>query len=98
MSRAFEPILDESALFPDAYTLEISSPGVSKILQTDRDFISFKGFPVLVLAKSAIDGKTEWSGNLLGRDENAVKVSLKGRMVAIPLDRVAQVQLADQAE
>ncbi len=98
MSRALDEALDAAALLPDAYVLEISSPGVSRVLETDRDFISFKGFPVLVSATTAIDGKTEWSGNLLGRDATTVKVSLKGRTVAIPLDRVAQVQLEDHPE
>jgi ribosome maturation factor RimP len=102
MSQAFEPVLDASALFPDAYVLEISSPGVSRVLQTDRDFISFKGFPVLVTATPAgedqADDKTEWCGNLLGRDATAIKISLKGRTVTIPRDRVAQVQLEDHAE
>jgi ribosome maturation factor RimP len=93
MSRAFEPILDEAALFPDAYVLEVSSPGVSDLLNSDRDFISFKGFPVRVVAREAINGKTEWQGNLIGRDAMAVQVSLKGRTVKIPREQVVQVML-----
>ena len=35
---ALTEALDESALIPDAYVLEVSSPGVSDILTSDRDF------------------------------------------------------------
>ncbi len=95
MSRALEPVLDAAELFPDAYVLEISSPGVSSILESDRDFISFKGFPVLVRATEQVGGQDEWSGNLVERDETMVKLSVKGRVVKIPRDRIAHVQLTE---
>jgi ribosome maturation factor RimP len=99
MSRAFEPVLDEAKLIPEAYVLEVSSPGVSRSLETDRDFISFKGFPVSVQADAADGGQQQWHGNLLGRDETVVKISLKGRTVKIPRAVITQVQLAEgQAE
>jgi ribosome maturation factor RimP len=98
MSRALEPVLDEANLFPDAYVLEISSPGLSRTLQTDRDFISFKGFPVSIQSTDPINGKNEWHGNLLGRDDKVVSVSQKGRTISIPRDQVAQVQLEDRPE
>jgi ribosome maturation factor RimP len=95
MSRAFEPVLDEANLIPDAYVLEVSSPGVSRQLQSDRDFISFKGFPVAVEGTEADGRQQQWHGNLLGRDETLVTISLKGRTVKIPRDRITQVQLVD---
>ncbi len=95
MSRAFEPVLDEAQLIPDAYVLEVSSPGLSRSLETDRDFISFKGFPVSVETDGADGGQKQWHGNLLGRDETVVKISLKGRTVKIPRSAITQVQLAE---
>jgi ribosome maturation factor RimP len=95
MSRAFEPVLDEAKLISEAYVLEVSSPGVSRTLESDRDFISFKGFPVSVQADMADGGPKQWHGNLLGRDETGVKISLKGRTVKIPRAAITQVQLAE---
>jgi ribosome maturation factor RimP len=97
MSRAFEPVLDESKLIPEAYVLEVSSPGLSRTLESDRDFISFKGFPVLVQADTADGGQQQWQGNLLGRDETVVKISLKGRTIKIPREPITQVQLVEGA-
>ena len=50
VSRALESILDERAIMPGAYVLEISSPGISRYLSSERDFIAFKGFEVKVLS------------------------------------------------
>ena len=95
MSKGLDLMLEETELIPDAYVLEISSPGVSKLLSSDRDFISFKGFPVTVETTEPHKGETHWQGNLLRRDEAAVSISLKGRTVKIPNAIVKTVQLDD---
>jgi ribosome maturation factor RimP len=79
MSRAFEPCLDEAEVLPDAYVLEISSPGIDRALSSDREFISFRGFPVHIMATQIHDGHQEWFGNLVGRDEEFVHLNQKGR-------------------
>ena len=96
MSRALEERLDELDLIPDAYVLEISSPGISRELSTDREFIAFKGFSVLVVTSEPYAGHTEWRGKLIRRDETGVHLNQKGRAIAIPLELVARVQLNDE--
>ncbi len=95
MSRALEAALDESEIVPDAYVLEISSPGISKTLGTDRDFVSFKGFPVSVQTTETFKGQSFWQGSLIRRDEDYVHLNQKGRAVKIPRSLIAQVQLMD---
>ncbi|MBD2092741.1 ribosome maturation factor RimP [Microcoleus sp. FACHB-1515] len=96
MSQALEVALDEADFIPDAYVLEISSPGISRTLTTDREFISFKGFPVTVTTTEPHDGQKKRSGNLIRRDDKAVYLSLKGRSIAIPRNVIASVQLDDR--
>lgn len=96
MSRALEPVLDATDLIPDAYVLEISSPGISRLLVSDREFISFKGFAVHVRAREPIEGQREWSGQLIGRDDAAVYLNRKGRTLAIPRDQISEVQLDER--
>lgn len=93
MSRALEAVLDASDSIPDAYVLEVSSPGISDTLQSDRDFTAFKGFPVTVTTAEPHKGQTVWAGQLVGRDEDAVRLSCKGRAIAIPRSLVVSVQL-----
>jgi ribosome maturation factor RimP len=95
MSMALEAALDQVDLIPDAYVLEVSSPGVSQSLSADRDFVSFKGFPVTVTTSEPYKGHTTWAGQLLRRDEQAVHISQKGRAIAIPRHLVVAVELAD---
>ena len=93
MSHGLDLMLDETELIPDAYVLEVSSPGVSKLLSSDRDFISFKGFPVTIETTEPYKGETHWHGNLMKRDDAAVSLSLKGRTVKVPNGLVKTVQL-----
>lgn len=95
MSRALENTLDRADIIPDAYVLEISSPGISRQLMTDRDFISFKGFSVLVNTTAPYDGQQDWTGKLIRRDDTAVYLNQKGRAIAIPRSLISRVQLDD---
>lgn len=93
MSRALETTLDEADIIPDAYVLEVSSPGISRQIISDRDFISFKGFAVIVSTSQPYEGQQEWTGQLIRRDDTAVYLNQKGRAIAVPRSLVVKVQL-----
>ncbi len=93
MSRGLEARLDTELIIPDVYVLEVSSPGVPRELMAERDFISFKGFPVIVLTSLPYNGYQEWTGQLIRRDETAVYLNKKGRVVEIPCTIITKVQL-----
>lgn len=93
MSYALEAKLDATGIIPDAYVLEISSPGVSPKLTTDREFIAFKGFTVKAIAQQPNGEYKQWRGQLLNRDETAVYLTQKGRRIAIPRQSIIEVQL-----
>lgn len=97
MSRALEEKLDTLDLIPDAYVLEISSPGITRELTTDREFISFKGFSVIVTLSEPYEGHKVWRGKLINRDENGVALNQKGRAITIPRELVNRVQLDDKS-
>jgi ribosome maturation factor RimP len=96
MSRSLETTLDNADLIPGAYVLEISSPGISRSLHTDREFIAFKGFAAIVTTYAPYQGHKEWRGKLQGRDEQAVYLNQKGKAIAIPRELIAKVQLDDR--
>ena len=93
MSRQLEETLDAENIIPCAYILEISSPGIGNNLKSDREFISFKGFPVIVETDTLFKQKTQWEGTLQGRDEQFVYLNCKGKISKIPRDIVKSVQL-----
>ena len=96
MSRALEETLDAMDLLPDTYVLEISSPGITRELTTDREFISFKGFSVVVTLSEPYEGQKVWRGKLIRRDDTEIYLNQKGRACAIPLAYVHRVQLDDK--
>ncbi|BAY28474.1 hypothetical protein NIES2107_03030 [Nostoc carneum NIES-2107] len=96
MSRALEASLDAAEIIPDAYVLEISSPGISRQLVTDREFISFKGFPIIVSTSPPYEGQQEWTGQLIRRDEQTVFLNQKGRVVEVPRALITKVQLDER--
>jgi len=93
MSRVLEATLDQTDIIPNAYVLEVSSPGISRQLVTDREFISFKGFPVIVSTSQPYEGTQEWKAALIRRDEIAVYLNQKGRTITIPRTLITRVQL-----
>lgn len=98
MSRALEAALDASEIVPFAYALEVSSPGTSRELTTDREFNAFGGFGVSITATAPVNGKTEWQGQLIRRDDTTIYLSQKGRTIEIPRAAVAKVSLDDKPE
>lgn len=96
MSRLLEADLDATELIPGSYVLEISSPGISRQLTSEREFIVFKGFGVIVKTDPPYENHKEWRGKLQGRDEQAIYLNQKGRVIAIPRELIAKVQLNEQ--
>ena len=59
LSAPLAEALDASELIASAYVLEVSSPGIGEELASDRDFQSFRSFPVAVERRAA-DGAGGW--------------------------------------
>ena len=85
--------LESSELLNEAYVLEISSPGIDEQLATDRDFQTFRGFPVEVTHRDNNDAEHRLDGLLLERDEESLQINIRGRIKRIPRDQVIGVRL-----
>ena len=96
MNRILEEKLDLDEIIPGTYVLEISSPGVSRTLTTEREFKAFKGFAVKIKTFAPYKNHKQWQGRLQNRDETAVHINKKGKAIAIPRDLIAKVELDDE--
>lgn len=85
--------IDAAGSLEAAYVLEVSSPGIGEDLQTDREFNSFRGFPVEVLQRDGDGSESRREGLLLGRDEQVVLLNVRGRQVRLARDQVLRVRL-----
>lgn len=93
-SRAIEKVLDEKDPIKDPYMLEVSSPGLDRILKKDKDFERFKGRMVDVKLYKAIDKQKHLTAVLTGKDENTLYLEDEGTALEISMDNVAVVRLA----
>ena len=85
--------LEASSLLTDAYVLEISSPGIGDKLSSDRDFETFRGFPVEVHHRDKDDSEQRVEGLLLERDADTLQINIRGRIKRIARDCVIGVRL-----
>ncbi len=85
--------IEDSQLITAPYVLEISSPGISDQLTTDRDFKTFHGFPVEVIYTDKTNSQKSSQGLLHERSNDHVHLNIKGRMNRIPRNDVKAVRL-----
>ena len=95
--RFNEPVLsaiDTSNLLNCRYVLEISSQGVSDELTSNRDFKTFKGFPVKVELNHKISNTRILKGLLYEKSKDYLAINIKGKIKKIPFIEVFKVSLA----
>ena len=90
LSEKLEAQLDERDVVPEAYILEVSSPGLDRVLKKPSDFDREKGKTVDVSLYEPIDGEKTVVGKLGAFDETGLL--LEGR-APIPKEKIAQVRL-----
>jgi ribosome maturation factor RimP len=76
--------------------LEVSSPGIDRLLKKEADFVRFAGQAVNVTLKAPFQGRKHWRG-VLGRSEAGWSLALQderaGTELAFKLDEVREARL-----
>ena len=85
--------IENSNLLNCSYVLEISSQGVSDELTSERDFITFKGFPVNVELNQKNSKIKFLNGLLYEKSKDYLAINIKGRIKKIPFDEVLKISL-----
>ena len=92
LSEKLEERLDAEDFITDSYILEVSSPGIDRVLRKQRDFQREQGKKVDVSLYAPLEGskEKELTGVLTGSDE--ASITLDGEL-QLPLEKVAQIRL-----
>ncbi len=85
--------LDEKDPIPQSYIFEVSSPGIERPLKKPEDFIRFSGRKVRASTFSPIEGQREFVGELNGLKDGTLLINIKGKQMALPMEKVAKVRL-----
>jgi ribosome maturation factor RimP len=89
-------ILDVNDPIPGHYTLEVSSPGMDRLLFRPDDYRRFAGSLVKLRLAWPVDGRRKFKGRLQGLDDGNVLLELDGEQVSLPLDQVEQARLVPE--
>lgn len=94
LSRAISALLDVEDPIADAYTLEVSSPGIDRPLVKLDDFERYAGLEAKVELAAAEDGRKRFRGRLMGVVGDRVAIRLgKGGTVEVRFADIAQAKL-----
>lgn len=86
-------VIENSNLLNCSYVLEISSQGVSDELTSERDFKTFKGFPVNVELNQKNSQIKFLNGLLYEKSKDYLAINIKGKIKKIPFNEVLKVSL-----
>jgi len=85
--------LDVEDFISNPYTLEISSPGLTRPLKNERDFIKYRNRLIKVKTFDPIESRRQFKGKLLGISDRRIELEMEGGVLQIPLSNVAKANL-----
>lgn len=95
VSRRLSDLLDQKDFIPDAYILEVSSPGLGRTLKKDKHFEKSIGEEVEIKLFKAIDKQKEFTGYLDSFDEEKIVIADENdNLTEFERSNIAVVKLA----
>lgn len=98
VSEELSALLDEHDPIPQAYFLEVSSPGAERPLKREKDIHASIGKHVYVTTYEPIEEQKSFEGKLIAFDGDTlsieVKIKTRTKNFQIPYSKVAKIRLA----
>ena len=96
VSHELSALMDVEDPVPSAYTLEVSSPGLDRVLRTPAHFQRFAGERVWVELKAAREGRRRYTGRLEAVSPQGIELSVDGARVILDFAEIGRARLAPQ--
>jgi ribosome maturation factor RimP len=93
VSRQVGALLDIKDPIDRSYTLEVSSPGINRVLRREKDFRSFAGSPVRIRTRRKIGGQRNFRGTLKGMENSRIILEVDGNRVEINPEDLEKARL-----
>ena len=93
ISTAISAVMDVEDPITDAYTLEVSSPGIDRPLTRLKDFETFEGYEVKLETADMIDGRRRFRGELSGVEGNEVLINVEEGTIGLEFDWLSEAKL-----
>ena len=93
VSRELGLLLDVEDVIEHSYTLEVSSPGINRVLKRPDDFERFIGQNVKIKTINLINNRRNFKGKLIDIQNDVVTVLVDNENVAISLKDIEKANL-----
>ena len=93
INRIVGGLLEVHDVIPGSYTLEVSSPGLTRALKTPEDYQRYAGRLVRVTTRTPWEGRQVHCGILQGLKDDLVCLKEGESAVCIPLSEIARARL-----
>lgn len=93
VSRKVSEALDVEDPITDAYYLEVSSPGLDRVLHTDKHLERYTGSNVEIKLNKLFQGKKKIEGNLKSFDNEYIVINYSEEELSIPRIIISNITL-----
>jgi len=93
VSRELDRVLDVEEVIDHPYTLEVSSPGLTRQLKKREDFERYKGRTCRIITALAIEGRNDFKGKIVEVAGDDVEVNDEKGGHRIPLSAIKRANL-----
>ncbi|MDB5902296.1 MAG: ribosome maturation factor RimP [Betaproteobacteria bacterium] len=77
----------------DYERLEISSPGLDRLLRKEQDFVRFAGQKARIKVRVPVDGQRNFVGVLRETREGKVEIEVDGKLVSLDISNLDKARL-----
>ena len=85
--------LDVEDFITTPYILEVSSPGLTRSLKTEKDFMRYRDCLVKVRTNQPVENRRQFTGRLRGVVEEWIQIEVDGKVFLLPLSFIAKANL-----
>ena len=93
ISRLAGDLIEVEEVIEPAYTMEVSSPGLNRVLKKEKDFIKFSGKKICVQCHAPLNGRKKFTGILTDFKNQSIYLEVDGQLQTIAINRVAKANL-----
>lgn len=93
ISTAVSAVLDVEDPILDAYTLEVSSPGIDRPLTRLKDFEQWEGYEAKLETTELIDGRRRFKGELAGVEDDEVLINIEEGTIGLKFEWLSDAKL-----
>jgi len=93
ISTAISATMDVEDPILDAYTLEVSSPGIDRPLTRLKDFAKWEGFEAKIETDELIDGRRRFKGQLAGVEGDEILITIAEGTIGLKFEWLSDAKL-----